>query len=42
MPAIPGGGDNAATIVHKNVIVVYSSFGQTNKAKEVEAAVKAL
>lgn len=42
VPAIPGGGDNTATIVHKNVIVVYSSFGQTNKAKEVEAAVKAL
>ena len=42
VPAIPGAGDNSATIVHKNVIVVYSSFGETNKAKEVEAAVKAL
>ena len=42
VPAIPGAGDNAATIVHKNAIVVYSSFGETNKAKEVEAAVKAL
>ena len=42
MPAIPGAGENSATIVHKNAIVVYSSFGETNKAKEVEAAVKAL
>lgn len=42
VPAIPGAGDNSATIVHKNAIVVYSSFGETNKAKEVEAAVKAL
>jgi hypothetical protein len=42
VPAIPGGGDASSTIVHKNVIAVYSSFGQTNKAKEVEAAVKAL
>jgi hypothetical protein len=42
VPAIPGGGDTSSTIVHKNVIAVYSSFGETNKAKEVEAAVKAL
>jgi hypothetical protein len=41
VPQIPGVA-GSANVTHKNVIVVYASFGQTDRSKEVEAAVKAL
>jgi hypothetical protein len=41
VPQIPGAA-GSATVANKNVIVVYASFGETNHAKDVEAAVKAL